>query len=355
MLLGLALAADIDATGSNDEDRRELPVGGAIDPGQLPIINGSPATRNQFPSAGGLIVQADLSGFPLELLMCTSTLIAPDVVLTAGHCVDLQAFLDTYGYDGLTVTNQVFGWSQDPDLTDYTELGGASDWPEGTAIGSTAIQHPDFDLLSVRPGLAENHDIALVFLDEPVLDVPFAWLPTAEEGAALATGDPVTIVGWGQQTTSPTSVGEKIIAESVIGEIANFEVQIGDSPDDGRKCHGDSGGPTYYQVPDSADEDPFRVIGVTSHSFDVTDCDSKGGVDTRVDFYLDWIEAQLTKGCEDGIRSWCDQTGIPKQRSAGPETASVLSDDEKGGCDTAAASPTAIAALLGLLAVRRKR
>ena len=38
--------------------------------------------------------------------------------------------------------------------------------------------------------------------------------------------------------------------------------------------------------------DGYRVIGVTSHAYDESDCNETGGVDTRSDYFLDWIEAE---------------------------------------------------------------
>ena len=42
----------------------------------------------------------------------------------------------------------------------------------------------------------------------------------------------------------------------------------------------------------------------------MTDCNETGGVDTRVQFYRDWIESQMVAGCENGVRVWCDEPGI---------------------------------------------
>lgn len=352
------------AGGSEREDDRLL-AGGLAPTVAAPILNGREATVEEFPMTGGLVISAEVGfvgasgGITSKLLMCTSTLIAPDVVLTAGHCVDVDALLETSGYgDQITLSNVVFGWTPEPDLSAYSALTLVDPgWPAGTSSGADAVAHEDFSLASLRIGLYENNDIALVFLDEPVLDTPFAWLPTEEEADQIQPGEPVQIVGWGQQTSDqqppPGTVGVKHIADSVIGEVAKYEIQIGDSPDDGRKCHGDSGGPTYFAVEGGEDPDPMRVIGVTSHSYDFTDCASQGGVDTRVDFYLEWIEEQMVSRCDDGTRAWCDQPGIPKQKVA--STAGILTDDEKGGCNSAGRGPTGLAMLCALLAVRKRR
>ena len=52
-----------------------------------------------------------------------------------------------------------------------------------------------------------------------------------------------------------------------------------------------------------------RVIGITSHAYDQSDC-AKGGVDTRVDSWLSWIDEQMSAACADGTRVWCEVDGI---------------------------------------------
>lgn len=51
------------------------------------------------------------------------------------------------------------------------------------------------------------------------------------------------------------------------------------------------------------------MIGVTSRAYDRSDC-NKGGVDTRVDAFFDWLDGEMTKACDDGDRAWCDVPGV---------------------------------------------
>ena len=115
---------------------------------------------------------------------------------------------------------------------------------------------------------------------------------------AIVEGAIVDIVGWGQQTSDQTppagTVGIKIAGQQIV-EVSPYEFKVGELQGDVRKCHGDSGGPTYIDLGGS---DGTRVIGVTSHAYDMTDCRETGGVDTRVDFYLDWIDAEMRSRCE---------------------------------------------------------
>jgi MYXO-CTERM domain-containing protein len=100
------------------------------------------------------------------------------------------------------------------------------------------------------------------------------------------------------------------------------------------------------------------VIGVTSHAYSAEEDCYLGGVDTRVDAYLDWIEEAMIAACDDGTRSWCDEPGIPD-----PGAAAGDDDDDDGGdgcqdCSSEIAGGDAgLAALplLLLLGLRRRR
>lgn len=339
-----------------------------------PIINGVPATAEEYPQAGAMILDADLdlgsygSG-SIRTFVCSSTLIAPDVVLLAAHCLDEYAF--TMGY-GTMVINEI-RWSRQADLTalDGTARRKA-DWPEDSVTAVDWVAHEDFSLRGMDIGIAENHDIALLFLSEPVLDTPFAYVPTEDEGDQLAEGGAAIIVGWGQQVASesmweapePGTYAIKYQGESVIGEIGELEFQVGPEEDDARKCHGDSGGPTFVHVETESTE-TLRVVGVTSHAYDYTDCDSKGGVDTRVMGLRDWIEARMTEACEDGTRVWCETPGLPLPPEPEPEPELAEGDgegdeaDEKSGRTCSSAGRSGVApwalGLLGLASLRRRR
>ena len=60
------------------------------------IINGDDAEEAYYPESGGLLAGTVLefggSEYELKMLMCSSTLIAPDVVLTAAHCIDFSYY-----------------------------------------------------------------------------------------------------------------------------------------------------------------------------------------------------------------------------------------------------------------------
>ncbi len=333
-----------------------------------PIINGEAATEDEWPQAGAMMMDATMSfgGHVMDfrMLVCSSTLIAPDVVMLAAHCVDPDSF--TYGYG--TLTDVDIRWSRQADLGAH-DGSTINDWPADAVVAWDWVHHPEWDLFALDTGIGDSKDIALLFLDTPVLDVPFAYLPTVEEATQVVEGAEVVVVGWGQQTSDRQppagTYGYKQQGVSFIAELGLAELQVGLEPDDVRKCHGDSGGPTFLTIATET-VDPLRVVGVTSHAYDTTDCRITGGVDTRVDAYLTWIDQELRARCADGTRAWCEEEGIPVAPLPEPidtgDTGDTDDDgdEEEGGCGCASgqAMPGTALGLLGLLGVavaRRRR
>lgn len=374
LILYAAHAAPLAVTTSEREDA----PGAAPDaPDGQYIINGESADEDLYPATGALLVDAVLDfgqgpPYDFRVLMCTSTLIAPDVVALAAHCVDEETL--TYGQG--TLTYNELRWTRQADLTAFTDFEAEekADWPDDSVVVADWVRHEGFDIWSLSYGVdGQNDDVALLFLEEPVTDVAYVRLPVAEEEQALLVeGAEVDVVGWGQQTA--TGMGEmppegtyalKMWGRSVIGAVGASEVQVGPSQTDVRKCHGDSGGPTFQYVA----EGELRMVGITSHAFDETDCRRSGGVDTRVDAFLTWIDAEMRARCEDGTRSWCEEEGIPTGEAPEPEEeedSGIVADDGDdadeevalaGGCGCASptVTPGWLGALVALAALRRRR
>lgn len=118
-----------------------------------PIIGGAPATA--YPEAAYLNI--DMS--PAGGFACSGTLIAPRVVLTAGHCVDAHALWDVYVGSAYrqTTSAAVYDWNEN---------------------GSEAVN-------------PKHHDVGLVFLSEPV---NLASYPTLSQ-TKVADGTLVVNVG----------------------------------------------------------------------------------------------------------------------------------------------------------------
>ncbi|MCB9762850.1 MAG: trypsin-like serine protease [Alphaproteobacteria bacterium] len=343
------------------------------DDAALAIINGEPATSDDYPMAGAMILDAflDMGSFGsgnVRLFTCSTTLIAPDVVLLAAHCVDEDSY--TYGFGELR--DMDIRWTRQADLTDH-DGSRIADWPDDAVPAWDWVTHPEWDLFELGTGIGQNMDLALLFLETPVLDVPHAYLPTPDEALLIEDGQEVAVVGWGQQVATSGqqqppagTYALKQMGMSYINELGDAEFQVGGVQEDVRKCHGDSGGPSFAWFENELYAEDMRIVGVTSHAYDRTDCNQKGGVDTRVDAYLEWIDAELRARCEDGTRAWCDVPGIIRPPEAEPEPEDEGDDpadgDEKArllGCASAPVQggPAGWLAVLGLVAlgVRRRR
>ncbi|MCK6522462.1 trypsin-like serine protease [Myxococcota bacterium] len=366
-LSGAALA------GEPETFESAAPSVGAAAPTVSAIINGEDATIDDYPMTGGMMMDADLNfqgnKYDIRMFVCSSTLIAPDVVLLAAHCLDDYAF--TYGFG--TIENKDIRWTRQADLSAH-DGSAVNEWPTDAIVAWDWVVHEEFDLQKLQTGIATNYDIALIFLDQAVTDVPYAYVITEEEAAQLAVGTEVAVVGWGQQVASdspfdapePGTYAYKQQGMSSIAELGEAEFQVGLLETDVRKCHGDSGGPSFAWVETDLKES-MRIVGVTSHAYDQTDCKETGGVDTRVDFYLGWIDAEMRARCEDGTRVWCDEPGlipVPAKEPVDDGGEDVEEEeDEKGGLRTCSsgAAPTpgglGLLAALGLagLMVRRRR
>jgi hypothetical protein len=159
----------------------------------LAFSNGAYAITGNFePDAGrhpyvGLLVFDIAPGVPAW--RCTGSLIAPNVVLCAGHCTDGAVAARFWPLEDVTYDAVPFP------LYPY---GG----PGSGAVEGTPYLNPDYGSIDSKGnGITtfSYRDVGIVVLDEPIIVSEYAELPTAGLVDTLAPLTAVDLVGYGVQ------------------------------------------------------------------------------------------------------------------------------------------------------------
>ena len=278
-------------------------------PVNAPVVGGSMVPPGKWPDAVAILGPSG---------SCTGTLIAPDVVLTAGHCTNIQP------------TEIV------ANTTNYNGSGG---------------QRIAIESITAYPNYREKFDVAVIVLVSPVTGV----VPRSVAGHCTFSGfadeTMVHLVGFG--LTDTAGVGANTALREAMAPVLDATCSGGNGCREavapqgefvaggsgGDSCFGDSGGPVYL---DTA-RGPVLVAAVSRGLDDSATPCGGGGIYVRTDKVLAWVEhttgRQVAKDCPD------------------ESTDAAASDDSSVGCSSSRGGASAALMLLviGSLGLARRR
>jgi secreted trypsin-like serine protease len=235
-----------------------------------PVIGGDNAKAGRWPDVAAILFPGPSGDEP----RCTGTLVAPAIVITAGHC-----------YDPFDLP-----------------------LPDNVLIGTSSLARPgDGETIAIKrgyvfPDAANTEDITVLVLARASSRTPRK-IATGWARVDIANGAAISLVGFGaidpagdayveelQEASSTitdfdcsTSLGCNTAAQPA-GELGAGGMGID-------TCPGDSGGPLYL-----ATSYGTFLAGVTSRSYDdARVACSEGGIYVRPDKVIDWIESKAGK------------------------------------------------------------
>jgi hypothetical protein len=224
-------------------------------------------------SPGVVAVATTMGDSPSHITLCSGALVAPNLVLTARHCVS-KAVTATPSCDARGRSHNGDHLSDDVDPASIAIYTGARVHPEADVPVARAVRtlHPKGQVLC-------DADVAFLVLDRPV---PNARILHMRLHAPVEAGDVVLPVGFGGGPANV--VGQKVAREKstvlTTGPSANANTGAVLGPRefevDRATCRGDSGGPAIDAL-------SGEIVGVVSRG---GSCSAEGNhVYTRVDAY----------------------------------------------------------------------
>lgn len=232
-------------------------------PGHAPVIGGTNTPQGKWPDVAAVFFKNQGT----DQQECTGTLIAKNVVITAGHC-------------------------NDPAL-------------DNVLIGTNSLARPaDGEIVPVMtrfeyPASQTSEDVTILVLGRDAVEEPRK-IATGWAKVDIKNGAPVQFVGYGATDADGNVYIDDL--QEVMSTITDFDCTKGNGCNaaampDGElgaggggidTCPGDSGGPMYLLTSYGN-----FLAGVTSRSYDnATKACGEGGIYERTDKIIAWAEQQ---------------------------------------------------------------
>jgi endonuclease G len=276
--------------------------------GTAPVVGGSTVPDGKWPDTVAIIGTTGT---------CSGTLIAPTVVLTAGHCAEIDP-------------KQIIA-----NTTDFARQGGT---------------HVNVRSITAYPDWKTSYDVSVIVLDSPVAGITPRAVGTSCSFGSFGTSSEVHLVGFG--LTDQQGIGTNTGLHEAMAQVRDPDCSAGHGCKPAvapggefvaggggtDSCFGDSGGPVYLDTPRGT-----IAIGAVSRGVDgSSDPCGGGGIYVRTDKLVAWIEE--TAG-----------TAIAKDTCDREVEVPGVADDETAGCATSRPAAGLVPLVLALAFVRRRR
>jgi hypothetical protein len=172
-----------------------------------------PITSGSLDETDNDVVSLELSGGGIE---CTGTLVAPQLVVTAGHCIA-------------------------GDEPSAVGVGPDAENPERSIPVALRQVHSGFDPVSL------DNDLAVLWLSAPADGVTVALLPTSP--ALPVSGDSVQVAGFGRTGALGATPPNHLRLAGAARVSGSDATHLWLAPGPSQPCAGDSGGPIFGDGP----------------------------------------------------------------------------------------------------------